>query len=740
MRITITLLLSLLPLAIAVPQLSFDRNTDQEFLSGSASQAHPVHPSIHKALEEYPSDPVLALLSIRPELAEHLAEPRLLQVFGEAPVWGSEGDKLRLRRQGKGFIDLTENQDLYAQLAENGLVAEQAHLPNLTHQRWVRPCFEDISTDKMRTVLEHMTGYYNRYYFSTNGEKSARWLHDHIAEIIAASPFQTYISLSYHTHTFPQPSIIARFEPRHKNASLPTTIIGAHQDSANYLFPLLPAPGADDDMSGSTSILEAFRVLAMRGYIPERGPVEFHWYAAEEAGLYGSQDVARFAKDSKVKVGAMLEMDMTAFIARNQTEAIAFVIDEADADLTKWCVGLAKEYSTLEVVSRELKGYVKWMSEIGVALIDLDPLIADSLGRLSPAGSDYMSWTRLGYPSAFATEGDPSRGGFPGDFDPYVHSTKDRMDVDDESGVFSIDHMARFSEIAIAFVVEQAGWSFKHSRTDDRTGELIDYSNYKTAYASGMKEELHFSGNQLNFLDTVYRVGYALFLIPSQLILTRIRPSLWLPMLEILWGLMTAATNAEGTKRFGISQLNAIPIGGYALQLIAMLIFGWLSSRTGWRATWIIIQQVILLFGAIILSVWPPSFGFKMFGYFLLWLSNATGPILIAWMAEQCPSPEERAILLGISITIVFSMDAWDNILIYPASQAPHYRVGYKAASAFAAGSIIFTLIFKWFSVKYPPVQADFDTMDCHVVGLSRSEEEEANKEDLSDPCVAKLA
>lgn len=38
-----------------------------------------------------------------------------------------------------------------------------------------------------------------------------------------------------------------------------------------------------------------------------------------------------------------------------------------------------------------------------------------------------------------------------------------------------------------------------------------------------MKEDLAFQGNQLNYLDTFYRVGYALFLIPSQLILTRIR-------------------------------------------------------------------------------------------------------------------------------------------------------------------------------------------------------------------------
>jgi leucyl aminopeptidase len=98
--------------------------------------------------------------------------------------------------------------------------------------------------------------------------------------------------------------------------------------------------------------------------------------------------------------------------------------------------------------------------------------------KSSGAGSDYMSFTELGYPSAFASEGNPSAGAFPGEFDPYVHTAKDTMDIDDETGIFSLEvistphrlsnqlaysvqHMARFSELAIAFVVEQAGWDNK---------------------------------------------------------------------------------------------------------------------------------------------------------------------------------------------------------------------------------------------------------------------------------------
>lgn len=38
----------------------------------------------------------------------------------------------------------------------------------------------------------------------------------------------------------------------------------------------------------------------------------------------------------------------------------------------------------------------------------------------------------------------------------------------------------------------------------------LDRSNLANAYVSGMKEELHFKGNQYNVINTVFTVGYAM--------------------------------------------------------------------------------------------------------------------------------------------------------------------------------------------------------------------------------------
>ncbi|KAK7954239.1 peptidase family M28 [Apiospora saccharicola] len=305
-------------------------------------------------------------------------------------------------------------------------------LPNLTNQPLVQPLLTQISKQRMYDDLQHLTGYYNRWFGGSTGEESAGRIHDQIARVIAEAPFHSHISLEYFTHPFPQPSIIARFEPKVPNWSLPLTVIGAHQDSANYMFPLLPAPGAGDDGSDTVTILEAFRFHALNGFTPKDGPVEFHWYAGEEGGNLGSNFVARYKKESGVRIGAMVEFDMVAFVGKNSIESIALIQSKADDPLTEWITGLGEEYTSLPSL-----------------IAEIDP----------KAGSDYSSYTKLGYPSAFVTEGDPSAGGgFPGDFDSYVHSVRGTIYVDDETGKFSFDHMAEFCKLAIAFAVEQAGW------------------------------------------------------------------------------------------------------------------------------------------------------------------------------------------------------------------------------------------------------------------------------------------
>lgn len=54
-----------------------------------------------------------------------------------------------------------------------------------------------------------------------------------------------------------------------------------------------------------------------------------------------------------------------------------------------------------------------------------------------------------------------------------------------------------------------------------------------------MKEDLGLFRDELNYFTTAFNVAYAVMLIPSQIIMTYVRPSFWLPGLEVAWGVMT---------------------------------------------------------------------------------------------------------------------------------------------------------------------------------------------------------
>ncbi|KAK6905288.1 hypothetical protein I203_106110 [Kwoniella mangroviensis CBS 8507] len=74
-----------------------------------------------------------------------------------------------------------------------------------------------------------------------------------------------------------------------------------------------------------------------------------------------------------------------------------------------------------------------------------------------------------------------------------------------------------------------------------QTIKYLDQQNISAAYVSGMKEELSLYGNEYNYFTTWFNVGYAIFLIPSQIVITHVRPSLWLPTLEAFWGVLTVS-------------------------------------------------------------------------------------------------------------------------------------------------------------------------------------------------------
>ena len=221
----------------------------------------------------------------------------------------------------------------------------------------VTPLLKNLSQENMRTNLEKFTSFHTRYYKSEHGAQSSAWLFDKVNQTIHASGANQYGAyVKTFEHPWGQSSIIATLPGQSET----TVVIGAHQDSINLFLPsILAAPGADDDGSGSMTILEALRVLLDSESIKKRNAsntVEFHWYSAEEGGLLGSQAIFSAYEKQGKDVKAMLQQDMTGYIHKTieagEPESVGVITDFVNPGLTEFIKEVIEQvrsaYRTIE--------------------------------------------------------------------------------------------------------------------------------------------------------------------------------------------------------------------------------------------------------------------------------------------------------------------------------------------------------------------------------------------------------
>ncbi|KAI0482282.1 MFS general substrate transporter [Xylariaceae sp. FL0804] len=72
----------------------------------------------------------------------------------------------------------------------------------------------------------------------------------------------------------------------------------------------------------------------------------------------------------------------------------------------------------------------------------------------------------------------------------------------------------------------------------------LDQANLSNAYVSGMQQDLKMFDNQYNLAQTCFNIGSIIGPIPSNILLTFIPPRLFLPGMELIWGLVTIGTYA----------------------------------------------------------------------------------------------------------------------------------------------------------------------------------------------------
>ncbi|OCK86013.1 leucine aminopeptidase 1 [Lepidopterella palustris CBS 459.81] len=331
-----------------------------------------------------------------------------------------EDEKWELRKQGINFFDITHTRDLGATNRKLGI--QTVKFPSkIAHNKTIRPMLKKLEKKNMRKHLETFTSFHTRYYKSQYGVESSAWLLGQVNDTLAAAgALELGAYVKPFSHPWGQSSIIATIPGKSEK----TVVIGAHQDSINLFLPsLLAAPGADDDGSGTVTILEALRVLLTSDDIIKgkgENTVEFHWYSAEEGGLLGSQAIFQSYEKEGRDVKAMLQQDMTGYVQKTldagEPESVGVITDYVDPGLTEFIKEVITEYCEIPYI----------------------------LTKCGYACSDHASASKAGYPSAFVIESDFKYS------DNKIHTTEDKIEY------LSFDHMLQHARLTLGLVYELA--------------------------------------------------------------------------------------------------------------------------------------------------------------------------------------------------------------------------------------------------------------------------------------------
>lgn len=180
-------------------------------------------------------------------------------------------------------------------------------------------------------------------------------------------------------------NVVGTLPAKEQKNNTPTIVIGAHYDCVD-------TPGANDNASGTATMLEVARVLTKNKYDAN---IKFIAFGAEEVGLVGAYDfVENLDKNERKKIAAMINMDM---VGVGDTVGIWTIGDKASeiiADLAELYV----QQSNLE--------YEKGVED----------------------RSDHAAFAENEIPSVY----------FSYETDPYYHTDEDTIDKIDEDNVENV--------------------------------------------------------------------------------------------------------------------------------------------------------------------------------------------------------------------------------------------------------------------------------------------------------------
>ena len=282
----------------------------------------------------------------------------------------------------------------------------------------IRNLMDQVSKDSLEAVIDHMQSYHTRRWDSQMVYEVQDWLYETYRRTGIDSVFLHDFTFVYQdTLRETSDNVIAI----QRGLVYPDEFVvcGAHYDSYNKspghpdsLF----APGADDNASGTSGIMETARLLSQCKF--ERSIMYCGW-AAEEVGLKGSAAFAKDCADQRMDIVGYFNLDMTGYLEEGSRLHVNLMYTTQDSIIADYVYGFSHVYYP------DMPIWQSWL--VG-------------------GDSDYSSFNRNGYAAVHPFEDTHH-------CSPFIHTTSDVLGV----SVNNMDQVKRFAELNLGLVATLAG-------------------------------------------------------------------------------------------------------------------------------------------------------------------------------------------------------------------------------------------------------------------------------------------
>ncbi|KAG7704086.1 hypothetical protein KL932_004698 [Ogataea haglerorum] len=142
---------------------------------------------------------------------------------------------------------------------------------------------------------------------------------------------------------------------------------------------------------------------------------------------------------------------------------------------------------------------------------------------------------------------------------------------------------------------------------------------------------------------------------------------------------------AKVHNRFTVSQINNYPTLQAVVGVVAQFFLAGLSDSFP-IYPFLAFTQICFIIAYASLAAWNIAWGWKWVCMLAIGLDSVNQAIVSGWINRVCRhDSRERAFVIGYSDAVSQAMNIWTNIVFYPTSHAPEFRLGLIVSTVAAA-------------------------------------------------------